>query len=130
MKAIDRPFTNIINGHFPIRHPCLSAGLHVAGETQCAQLWRAINEKRTVGHDNDRQGSSAEALYPWNISAMWQISRTKFNLLSRSVVTAGRSGRSLSYFWAGAPAVTPSGAFFDLPPRFSRAVWSDTPAKA
>jgi hypothetical protein len=83
---------------------------------------------------------------------MWQISRTKFNLLSRSVVTAGRSGRSLSYFWAGrtvcvppmyvyptpsgplqaysAPAVTPSGAFFDLPPRFSRADWSDTPAKA
>jgi hypothetical protein len=57
------------------------------------------------------------------------------------VVTAGRSERSLSYPGLGglyvyvsgplqaysAPAVTPSGAFFDLPPRLATIEAADLP---
>jgi uncharacterized protein with ParB-like and HNH nuclease domain len=53
MKAIDRPFTNIINGASQFVIPVFQRDYTWQAETQCAQLWRDVLRAARTG---DEQG--------------------------------------------------------------------------
>jgi uncharacterized protein with ParB-like and HNH nuclease domain len=57
MKAIDRPFTNIINGTTQFLIPVFQRDYSWKAETECAQLWRDVLRAANTGEHGHFLGS-------------------------------------------------------------------------